>query len=155
MSINAISFSGGWGLPSSISEETRRRLIALGIDPSTVTSEAQAQILIENALKLQKVSKSEKGSSLKICPGELELITRAKKLAQKLELRVSDMTPIEQIFTQISEKIESLHQSDDIKECKVELSELKNEYSTLKANENAMYASMNFSANMNRMILGI
>ena len=34
---------------SLISEETRRKLIALGIDPSTVSSETQAKILIAKA----------------------------------------------------------------------------------------------------------
>ena len=39
---------------SSISESTRRKLIALGIDPSTVHSESEAQAIIERILELRK-----------------------------------------------------------------------------------------------------
>lgn len=56
-SINSISHipsfvmsSGG----STLSKETIQRLLALGIDPTTVTSEAQARYLIEQAEAAKK-----------------------------------------------------------------------------------------------------
>ena len=59
MSINSVGNLNGYIHPcgSKLSEETRRKLIALGIDPSTVASEAQAQILIAQLEELKKQAK--------------------------------------------------------------------------------------------------
>ena len=59
MSINSVGNLNGYIrlCGSKLSEETRRKLIALGIDPSTVTSEAQAQILIAQLEELKKQAK--------------------------------------------------------------------------------------------------
>ena len=49
MSINNIgSLSGFIVIQDRLSEQTRRKLIALGIDPSTVSSESEALRLIES-----------------------------------------------------------------------------------------------------------
>jgi len=59
MSVNSVgNLSGYIRLCGTIlSEETRRKLIALGIDPSTVASEAQAKILIEQIENMRKQAK--------------------------------------------------------------------------------------------------
>lgn len=58
MSINGIGFfpifGGGY-----LSEETKRKLRALGIDPVNVTSESQAYILIRDALKKQALTEAQ------------------------------------------------------------------------------------------------
>ena len=56
MSIRTIGFinSNFCVFGSSISEATKRKLIALGIDPSTVHSESEARSLIEGILALRK-----------------------------------------------------------------------------------------------------
>lgn len=61
MAINIINFSNGYSSSGMalISEETRRRLIALGIDPAIVTSESHARTLIERAEKAQKIENSQ------------------------------------------------------------------------------------------------
>ena len=58
MSVNSIGFPNSYLCisGSSISEETRRKLIALGIDPNTVYSESQARAIIEQVLALRKDS---------------------------------------------------------------------------------------------------
>ena len=58
MSINSIGFSNAYLCfsGSSLSESTKRKLIALGIDPSTVQSESQAKAIIEQVLELRKSS---------------------------------------------------------------------------------------------------
>ena len=57
MSIKSIRFLNNYsGFCSSLSEATRRKLIALGIDPSTVHSESEARALIKNILELRENS---------------------------------------------------------------------------------------------------
>lgn len=59
MSINSIGFQGSFICFSGslLSEATRRKLIALGIDPSTVKSESEAKAIIEQILEMRKSSK--------------------------------------------------------------------------------------------------
>ena len=67
MAINAMSYIANNYCCSGnalISEETRRKLIALGIDPSTVTSEAQARALIEKAEKAREAKQKEENKKL-------------------------------------------------------------------------------------------
>ena len=60
MSVNSLASLGGYCISgvSTLSESTKRKLQALGIDPSSVTSEAQAQSLINAAQTRQQVQKA-------------------------------------------------------------------------------------------------
>lgn len=152
MSVNAISqisygSSNTSGSCSGLSEETKKKLIALGINPANVTSEAQAKILIENASKQQGIKSNSKCS----CAGESELISRAKALALKIGAKISDTMSLEEILEVISQKIES----DNLEEYKAEAEALGCEISNLKQTENAMYASMNYNADLNKIMLGL
>ena len=153
MSVNSIgqlgSYGGGFGFYGGISEETRRKLIALGIDPGTVTSEAQAQILIKNAIQMRKSAKIP--LPVNINQGQQELISKAKNLASKMGIIVSGNTPLEQILTAIADKI----QKGGYDEFQPEFTALKESYETVKKNENAMFASMNYTASINKMMLGL
>ena len=152
MSINSIgqigSYGGGLG-GGGISEETRRKLIALGIDPRTVTSEAQAQALIQNAIKIRKSAKIP--LPVNVCQGEQEIISKAKTLAAKMGLVVSGATPLEQILKAISDKIDS----GNYDEHKAEFASLQQAYQTVRQNRNAVFASMNYNASLNKMMLGL
>lgn len=69
MSINGVSSFGGYGIlgqHSRLSESTIRKLQALGIDPTTVSSEVQAQTLINAVLQKQQVQKQLTKVTLKI-----------------------------------------------------------------------------------------
>ena len=154
MSINSIGQlgsygGGGFGSSGGISEETRRKLIALGIDPITVTSEAQAQILIKNAIQMRKSAKIP--LPVNICPGEQELISKAKTLAAKTGLIVSNTIPLEQILKAISDKIEK----GGYEEFKSEFASLQEACRKVKQNEDAVFASMNLNAAINKMMLGL
>jgi len=152
MSINTIgqlnSYGGGFG-GGGISEETRRKLIALGIDPRTVTSEAQAQILIKNAVQIRKNSKVP--LPVNISCGEQELIFKAKNLASKLGIVVSGNTPLNQILTAISDKIAK----GGFDEFEPEFLSIKEMSEVVRKNENDMFASMNYNASINKMMLGL
>lgn len=67
MSLNSVSSNLYFCVYSTqkISEETRKKLIALGINPNTVTSEAQAQALIAKIEKTQSVKEPTNESSSK------------------------------------------------------------------------------------------
>lgn len=152
MSINSIGqigyYGGGFG-GGGISEETRRKLIALGIDPRTVTSEAQAQALIQNAIKIRKSAKIP--LPVNVCQGEQEIISKAKTLASKMGIVISGSTPLEQIIKDISDKINS----GKYEEYKSEFASLQQAYQNVKQNRNAVFASMNYSASLNKMMLGL
>ena len=73
MAINAMSYVANSYCCSAnalISEETRRKLIALGIDPAPVTSEAQARALIEQVEKAREAKRKEENK--KINPEQYE-----------------------------------------------------------------------------------
>lgn len=164
MSINLVSSIGNYGHShSKLSEELRQKLLALGIDPSCVSSDAEARILIENILQTQITTEVKSTKSEDFCCGEQELISRAKNLASKMGITLSNNLTLEEMLEKISrrlnEKISVAANNEKelslIKSCQSELSAIEREYSVVKQNEKAMFASMNFNANMNRMILGL
>ena len=146
---------------SRLSEETIRRLRRLGIEPSTVTSEAQAQALITKLeQKLEQVHKTANSSNAQqATSSEAEMIAKAKALAAQVGVSVSSSESLSDIFSKISKKLESITKGGDslkeVKGYKSELSSLEDEYSTIQQSQNSMYSAMNYTANMNKYILGL
>ena len=153
---------------STLSEETRRRLIALGIDPSTVNSEAQAQIIIQNVLRAKKmeaenISSQPENVQPRCCAGEMELMKKAKELAQKMGLQLTNNLTLDEILKAIAAQISNVLNSDSTDKAKRDLYEEYNQelaaidesYAVVKNNENAIILSMNMNANINKMILGL
>lgn len=149
-----------------LSEETRRKLISLGIDPSTVTSESQAKILIAKAegtyeasnIESPKIAENKFVSS----SSEAELMNRARDLAKKMGLNLSKDLSLDEILTVIAKEIEKVLNSDVDEKTKeeylsynAELSRIKAGYSVTKNNEKAVLLSMTYNAEINRMILGL
>lgn len=146
---------------SRLSEETIRKLRRLGIEPSTVTSEAQAQALITKLeQKLEQVHKTANSSNAQqATSSEAEMIAKAKALAAQVGVSVSSSESLSDIFSKISKKLESITKGGDslkeVKDYKSELSSLEDEYSTIQQSQNSMYSAMNYTANMNKYILGL
>ena len=146
---------------SRLSEETIRKLRRLGIEPSTVTSEAQAQALITKLeQKLEQVHKTANSSNAQqATTSEAEMIAKAKALATQVGVSVSSSESLSDIFSKISKKLESITKGGDslkeVKGYKSELSSLEDEYSTIQQSQNSMYSAMNYTANMNKYILGL
>ena len=131
---------------SSLSEETRKKLRELGIDPSTVTSEAQAQALIASIkAKLEVQVISEQNG----CSSELEIITRAKSLARKIGIALPASNNLKEMMRTLEQAV------CDKKEYQDEFSALKNEHETINQSQNSMFTAMNVTANMNKFILGL
>lgn len=146
---------------SRLSEETIRKLRRLGIEPSTVTSEAQAQALITKLeQKLEQVHKTANSNNAQqATSSEAEMIAKAKALAAQVGVSVSSSESLSDIFSKISKKLESITNGGDslreVKGYKSELSSLEDEYSTIQQSQNSMYSAMNYTANMNKYILGL
>lgn len=146
---------------SRLSEETIRKLRQLGIEPSTVTSEAQAQALITKLeQKLEQVHKTANSNNAQqATSSEAEMIAKAKALAAQVGVSVSSSESLSDIFSKISKKLESITKGGDslkeVKGYKSELSSLEDEYSTIQQSQNSMYSAMNYTANMNKYILGL
>lgn len=146
---------------SRLSEETIRKLRRLGIEPSTVTSEAQAQALITKLeQKLEQVHKTANSNNAQqATSSEAEMIAKAKALAAQVGVSVSPSESLSDIFSKISKKLESITKGGDslkeVKGYKSELSSLEDEYSTIQQSQNSMYSAMNYTANMNKYILGL
>ncbi len=168
MSINNISNLGAsysFCTQNKLSEETKRKLQALGIDATNVTSEAQAQMLITAAQSRQQVQKTDNTSTGQetTCSSELELITKAKTLASKMGVSVSQNSTMTEILTSLSNKISTLTaqtgndktKSNEIQQFRSELTSLENEYSTLTQSQNSIFSAMNMSANLNKLMLGL
>lgn len=90
MSLNHISthlYFGTYYGPK-LTEETRRKLIALGINPNTVTSEAQAKALIAQIEKTEAVKETtnESSSQNTVCE------------EQNLEIKTDNETAIFNMF---------------------------------------------------------
>lgn len=146
---------------SRLNEETIRKLRRLGIEPSTVTSEAQAQALITKLeQKLEQVHKTANSNNAQqATSSEAEMIAKAKALAAQVGVSVSSSESLSDIFSKISKKLESITKGGDslkeVKGYKSELSSLEDEYSTIQQSQNSMYSAMNYTANMNKYILGL
>lgn len=160
MSINSVSsigsFTGCQG--SNLSEETKRKLRELGVEPFTVANEFQAQQLIKTLeQKLEQVHKSASfGNARKATTGEAELIAKAKALANQVGISVSSTDSLSDIFSKIKAKINTMEaQGQDIKAYKSELSALEDKYSTVQQNQSSMLSAMNYTASLNKYMLGL
>ena len=85
MSINGIGsfFIIGAG---RLSEETIRKLRALGIDPKYVTSESEARMLIREASKRQKVEETQSFEQKMVAESESELKKNEDTILQMLNM---------------------------------------------------------------------
>lgn len=160
MSINSVSSIGSFtGCQSSnLSEETKRKFRELGVEPSTVANEFQAQQLIKTLeQKLEQVHKSASfGNARKATSGEAELIAKAKALANQVGISVSSTDSLSDIFSKIKAKINTMEaQGQDIKAYKSELSALEDKYSTVQQNQSSMLSAMNYTASLNKYMLGL
>ena len=140
----------------SLSSQTRQVLIALGINPNSVASEEEARALIQRILT-EKVQLAKPQKSDKNCCAQSEIISKAKILASLVNVVIPESTSVSKMLEIIEEKINELSRNSnkDFSAYKNELEELKREYATIKDNENALYNVMNYSADLNRLKLGI
>lgn len=97
---------------TELSSSTKLKLEALGIDPSTVTSEVQAQTLIaqaEAAKHQNNAGQQQQGGN----SSEQELLSEAKNLASQIGVTVSSNDSLDTIIDNISKEIQVMLNSGD------------------------------------------
>lgn len=159
-SLTASNVSYGICIGGQLSEEIKRKLRALGVEPSTVSSETQAKALVEKLeAKLQQVHKAGNPTSAqKICTGGSEVISRAKVLANQVGVDVSASDSLSDIFSKIASKINKIPDGGGDKNknsLKAELSQLESDYSSIKSSQDSMFSAMSQTANLNKYFLGL
>lgn len=153
--IQSIAISSYKGEELSIT--TKMRLEALGIDPSTVQTEAQAQILIAQAEAAQKQNNSghqQGGNS-----SEQELMSEAKTLAQKVGADVSSQDKLEDITSKISETIQVMandpSQKKRAQQYQTELTSILQRAENLTITQQNIFNTLNMISVSNKLILGL
>lgn len=139
-----------------LSEATKKKLKALNIDISSVTSETEAKRIIAE----EEAKKSEKTDTKQAEAGSQEekLYNRIKNLARKIGIDVSKNENIETIFTKIDEKLKALEENNNnsnINVLRSELEILENEFKNITTGESSLLSAMDLLSKTNRADLGI
>lgn len=139
-----------------LSEATKKKLKALNIDVSSVTSETEAKRIIAE----EEAKKSEKTNTKQAEAGSQEekLYNRIKNLARKIGIDVSKNENIESIFTKIDEKLKALEENNNnsnINVLRSELEILENEFKNMTTGESSLLSAMDLLSKTNRADLGI
>lgn len=139
-----------------LSEATKKKLKALNIDVSSVTSETEAKRIIAE----EEAKKSEKTDTKQAEAGSQEekLYNRIKNLARKIGIDVSKNENIETIFTKIDEKLKALEENNNnsnINVLRSELEILENEFKNMTTGESSLLSAMDLLSKTNRADLGI
>lgn len=146
---------------AKISDETKKKLEALGLDPSKYTSEAAAQAAITEAQ--QKAQQAQQAQAKPQSNGtSMETIEDSvKNLASKMGVPVGNNDKVDDILGNLSDKISELKTSAGTDETKkAEATAYDNEYFTLNSEYTQATAAQNMTgatavAGYNKAALGL
>ncbi len=143
-----------------LSSSTKMKLEALGIDPSNVTSEAQAQMLINQAEATKHQQSSEQqqqgGNS-----SEQQLLSEAKQLATAVGASVSSDDSLDDIIDNISEKIQVMMASNDPSKVKMaqgyqtQLASISERADSVSNTQQNIFNAMDMISVSNKYALGL
>ena len=150
---------------NNISSSTKVKLESLGVNISTVSSESEAQDLI-NKLKAAKVGTAQQTQEAKkeestTSTSEAETLSSAKSLANSMGLVVASDATAEDIINQISTKIRQLATSSSQSEREMaqayqtQLNSIATQYQSLQNNQTNMYSAMNMMSINNKYSLNL
>ena len=142
-----------------LSSSTKQKLEALGIDPATVTSEAQAQALIAEAeaAKHQQNSGQQQGGN----SSEQELLSEAKDLASKVGATVSSNDTLDDIIDKIAEEIQIMLNSGDRSEIsqaqgyQAQLENISGRADSIQSTQQNIFNAMDMVSISNKYALGL
>ena len=142
-----------------LSSTTKLKLEALGIDPSSVTSEAQAQILIAQAeaAKQQNNTGQQQGGN----SSEQELLTEAKNLATRVGVTVSSNDSLDTIVDNISKEIQIMLNSGDKSKVltaqgfQTQLASISERAEAIQSTQQNIFNTMNMISVSNKYALGL
>ena len=158
--INAISQK-----QSNISSSTKVKLESLGVNISSVSSESEAQALINKlkAAKLGPVNQqqvAQTGTGAK-STSETETLAEAKSLAETMGLIVATDASVEDIISRISARIQELSTSSNQSERQLaqayqsQLNAISTQYRSVQASQSSMYSAMDMVSINNKYSLNL
>lgn len=154
-SVNSASASSSSSSTSKLSEETKKKLQALGLDPTKYTSEAQAQTAITEAQNKQASNKPAAPSNFQTIKNEVQ------DLASKMGIIPGANDKINDIMANISDKITELQATAGTDSAKLaQVSDYNSQYTTISNELAQMEAAKNMTgasamANYNKAALGL
>lgn len=135
---------------------TKLRLEALGIDPKSVKTEAQAQLIIaqsEGAQKHNDIGNKQQGGT------QQELISDAKKLAEHVGVCVSEKDLLEDILQKISETLQTMandpEKANFVREAQEKLVSIAQRADIMVNVQQNIFNEMNMISISNRLIHGL
>ena len=160
MSVNAItsvrSSSVASSSSSALSEDTKKKLQAVGLDPAKYTSETQAQQAIKEAEEKKEGHKKAQGAN----PFET-IKTEVQELASAMGLTVGGNDKISDIMSNISDKISELKSTAGSDQTKLsEIDGYNSQFTTISTELAQMEAAKSMKgatalANYNKAALGL
>ncbi len=161
-SVSSSSVASSSSSTSKLSESTKKKLEALGLDPTKYTSEAAAQAAITSAQKAQQAQQTQAQGQPQDDSSSIDTIeTNVKSLAANMGLSVGNDDEIDDIFDNISNKISELQSAAGTDETKkAELSSFQSQYSALSSEYAQAMATKNMTgasalASYNKASLGL
>ena len=145
---------------TELSSSTKLKLEALGIDPSTVTSEAQAQTLIaqaEAAKHQNNAGQQQQGGN----SSEQELLSEAKNLASQVGVTVSYNDSLDTIIDNISKEIQVMLNSDDKSKMAIaqgfqtQLASISGRAESIQSTQQNIFNAMDMISVSNKYALGL
>lgn len=145
---------------TELSSSTKLKLEALGIDPSTVTSEAQAQTLIaqaEAAKHQNNAGQQQQGGN----SSEQELLSEAKNLASQVGVTVSSNDSLDTIIDNISKEIQVMLNSGDKSKMataqgfQTQLASISGRAESIQSTQQNIFNAMDMISVSNKYALGL
>lgn len=143
-----------------LSSTTKLKLEALGIDPSTVTTEAQAQTLIaqaEAAKQQNNAGQQQQGGN----SSEQELLSEAKNLATEVGVIVSSNDSLDDIVDNISKEIQVMLNSGDqskissAQSYQAQLASISGRAEAIQSTQQNIFNAMDMISVSNKYALGL
>ena len=143
-----------------LSSSTKMKLESLGIDPTTVTSEAQAQALIAQAeaTKNQQNAGQQQGGGNS---SEQELLSEAKSLASTVGVTVSSNDTLDDIIDNISAQLQVMMNSGDkskisqAQSLQTQLASISDRADSIQSTQQNIFNAMNMVSISNKYALGL
>lgn len=145
---------------TELSSSTKLKLEALGIEPSTVTSEAQAQTLIaqaEAAKHQNNAGQQQQGGN----SSEQELLSEAKNLASQVGVTVSSNDSLDTIIDNISKEIQVMLNSGDKSKMataqgfQTQLASISGRAESIQSTQQNIFNAMDMISVSNKYALGL
>ncbi len=134
-----------------LSQDTINKLIALGIDVTSVHSETEAKNAIDKKNADTPVKETQEKKS-NLSTREEKLLRDIKTLARQLGIQVKDNDKIEHIFTLVENRLEELSEvgyNSGLNIFQSEYERLKSLFNNLFANDSGILSAMDLMSKVN------